>query len=70
MSVLLLLQALAVLHGCGLAHVNLKYDKILCKRLSDGSVHCRITDLGSALREGNDACMPSQACNQTVRPEP
>ena len=55
-------QALAVLHGCGLAHVNLKCNKVLCKRLSDGSMHCRITDLGSALREGNDACMPPQAC--------
>jgi len=47
-----------VLHDCGYAHVNLKCNKILCKRLSDGSMHCRITDLGSALRVGNDACMP------------
>jgi len=69
-AVLLLLQALAVLHDCEFAHVNLKRNKILCKRLSDGSMHCRITDLGSALREGNDACMPFQACYQTFRPEP
>ena len=55
----LLLQALAVLHECGFAHVNLMCEKILCKRLSDGSIHCRITDLGSALKEGNDACMPN-----------
>ena len=59
LSVLLLSQALAVLHECGFAHVNLKSDKIMCKRLSDGSIHCRITDLGSVLREGNDACMPN-----------
>ncbi len=51
LSVLLLSQALAVLHERGFAHVNLKSDKIMCKRLSDGSIHCRITDLGSVLRE-------------------
>ena len=44
-----------MLHDCGFAHVNLKANKILCKRLSDGSMHCRITDLGSAMREGDDA---------------
>ncbi|DBB13067.1 TPA: hypothetical protein ACH3X3_005799 [Trebouxia sp. C0006] len=65
-----ILKALAVLHGCGLAHVNLKYDKILCKRLSDGSVHCRITDLGSALREdASNEWMQTRATMECVSPE-
>ena len=48
---------MALIHGCGLAHVNIKNNKILCKKLADGTIQCRITDLGSALREGEYAFM-------------
>jgi len=47
----------AVLHGCGWAHVNLKWTKLLFKRLLDGTIHCTITDLGSALKEGESMAL-------------